>query len=85
MPGHNCTGYLEGNSNPMFLGEKKEIINIVENCKDKTSTDWTDIDMHLVKKVIDGIVDPLTHICNLSFRRGIFPEKNEDCQSYPIT
>ena len=62
------------NRNPcsMFLErvEEKEILDIVKNCKNKQSTDLNDIDMSLVKLVIEGISKPLTHICNLSFQTG---------------
>ena len=48
----------------MFLErvEEKEILDIVKNCKNKQSTDFNDIDMSLVKLVIEGISKPLTHI-----------------------
>lgn len=49
---------------PFFLGavEEQEILDIVNKCKNKTYTDWNDIDMTIVKKAIHGIVKPLTHI-----------------------
>lgn len=45
------------------------------NSKIKKSTDWTNIDMQLVKHVIECIVTPFTHICNQSFLSGIFLSK----------
>ena len=86
LPEKSCADYIERNPNSINLGtvEKKEIMKIVNNCKDKTSADWNDIDMHLVKKVIDGIADPLTHICNTSFKTGIFPEKMKTAKVIPI-
>ena len=44
----------------MFLTavEEKEIIDIVNRYKDKTSTDANNIDMKIVKKVIEGISEP---------------------------
>ena len=42
----------------------------------KTSTDYEDIGMNLVKKVINCIAQPITYSCNLSFSTGIFPEIN---------
>lgn len=48
--------------------DEKEVRDIVSNFKDKTSTDCNEIDMTIMKKVIDGISQPLTHICNMSFR-----------------
>ncbi len=49
----------------------------------KTSTDGNDIDMCLVKKIIEGIVDLLTHICNLSFKMGKFPPKMKIAKVIP--
>lgn len=41
----------------MFLKpvEEKEIIDIVNECKNKISTDYNEIDMKVVKRVIHGI------------------------------
>ena len=52
LPEKSCAEYIERNTNSFHLGtvEKKEIIDIVPKCKDKTPTDWNGIDMHLVKK-----------------------------------
>ena len=85
-PEKSCAEYIERNPNSFYLEtvEKNEIIDIVTKCKDKTSTDWNGIDMNLVKKVIDGIVNPLTHICNVSFISGIFPEKMKTAKVIPI-
>lgn len=60
------------NENSMFLTavEEKEIVNIVNKCKYKTSTDCNEIDMKTVKKVIEGLSKLLTYICNLSFQTG---------------
>lgn len=63
-------GLLERNPTAMFLCDvdENEILDIVNNCKHKLSTDFNDIDMALVKKVFMGILKPLTFICNLSFQ-----------------
>ena len=76
------------NRNPcsMFLErvEEKEILDIVKNCKNKQSTDLNDIDMSLVKLVIEGISKPLTHICNLSFQTGSFPNQMKIAKVIPL-
>ncbi len=64
--------------------ETTEIIDIVNSCKNKTSTDWNGIDMTLLKKVIDSIANPLTYICNLSFTTGIFPHKMKTAKVIPL-
>lgn len=56
----------------LFLSavEEKETIDIVNKCKNKTSTDCDGLDMTIVKKVIEAVAQPLTYICNLSFETG---------------
>lgn len=82
----NVEDYLVSNSSSMFLNavNEHEILDIVNNCKNKMSTDWNDIDMALIKKVIDAIVKPLTHIFNLSFGSGVFPSKMKTAKVIPL-
>ena len=40
--------------------------------------------MMIVKKIIDNIVKPFTHICNQSFQTGIFPNKMKTAKIIPI-
>ncbi len=77
---------VERNPSSMFLTavEEKEIINIVNKCKYKTSTDCNEIDMKIVKKVIEGISEPLTYICYLSFQTGKFPDKMKIAKVVPL-
>ena len=58
---------IDQNLSSMFLTavDEKEIINTVTKCANKTSEDFDDIDMSVVKIVIEGISKPLTYICNL--------------------
>ena len=60
-----------------FRINEEEVIGVVKIWESKTSTDYEDISMNLVKKVINCIRKPITYICNLSFSIGIFPEKNK--------
>lgn len=48
------------------------------------STDWNDIDMSNVKNVIEEIAEPLTFICNLSFKTGTFPQKMKIAKVIPL-
>ncbi len=66
---------IERNPRSMFLtdADEKEIIDILNKCSNRMFTDYDDIDMKLVKKIIDGISEPLTYICNLSFQTSKFP------------
>ena len=65
---NNCSIYIQ----PVV---EQEILQIVNNCKNKTSLDCEGFSMSTVKKIILNVVKPLTYICNLSFVNGIFPDK----------
>ena len=70
----------------MFLEPvvEKEIINVVNNCKSKTSCDWDNLDMQFIKKIISNVVKPLSFICNKSFETGVFPEKMKMAKIIPL-
>lgn len=57
---------------------------MLKKCKNKISSDWNGIDISLVKKVINGIVNPLTYICNLSFKTGTFPHNMKIAKVIPL-
>ncbi len=63
---------ISSNDYSMFIRgvDEKEIL---DNCKNKYSTDCNDINMSLIKSIIEHIVKPFTHICNQSFLTGLFP------------
>ena len=46
---------------------------VVKNLKKKVSKDCKDVDMTIIKTIIDEIVTPFTYICNQSFSVGNFP------------
>lgn len=77
---------IKQNSSSLFLSatSEQEVTNTVLNFKSKVSTDCHDIDMFLVKKVISNIVKPLTHVCNLSFQSGCFPNEMKIAKVIPI-
>lgn len=70
----------------MFLGEvqENEILSIVTKCENKTSTDSDGLDMAMVKRTIDCIINPLTFIFNLSIHSGVFPEKMKVAKVVPL-
>lgn len=74
------------NGHSLFHTEttEKEIIEIVNKCKSKRSTDWNDLDMSIIKKVIKNIANPLTHICNQSLSTGKFPKLMKIAKVAPI-
>lgn len=53
--------------------DEKEIIDMVPKCKIKVSTDWIEINLTTLMRVVDGIAKPLTSICDLSFLTGKSP------------
>ena len=61
----------------MFINpnDVKEVINTVNSCSKKTSTDYDEMSMNLVKEITTDIVKPFTYVCNLSFKSGIFLDK----------
>ena len=80
-------GYnFERNPSSIFISavDEKEVMDIVSKFKNKTSTDSNEIDMTIVKKVIDGILKPLTYVCNLSFQTGKFPNQMKLAKVIPL-
>ena len=53
---------------------EEEIIQLVNNAKNKTSKGHDGLDMCLVKKIIPYVVTPLKQIFNTSLQKGIFPD-----------
>ena len=79
--------YLEGEvGHTMFLNpvDDQEIIRTVQSCKNKMSTDYNDINMSMVKQIINQIVRPFVHICNVSFQTGVFPDKMKIAKVVPL-
>ena len=85
---HHGLDYTNINHNPhsFFLTpvNEKEILDIVNNCKNKKSTDSNDLDMALIKCTINEIVMPFTYICNLSFKNGLFPNAMKTAKVIPV-
>ena len=77
-PGISILDYMgKRNERSMFLTptDKEEVIRTVNSCGNKYSADCNDIMTSLVKNVIECISEPMTHICNLPFKLGVFPLK----------
>lgn len=70
----------------LFLGKvnENEIVSILGKFKNKTSTDSDGIDMIILKKTIDFIIEPLCYISNLSFRTGVFPDRMKTAKVTPL-
>ena len=63
---------------------ENEIANIVAKFSNKTSTDCYGMSMKLVKNIIGGIIKPITYICNLSMKFGVFPNELKVAKVIPI-
>uniref|UniRef100_A0A3Q3BKX6 Reverse transcriptase domain-containing protein n=1 Tax=Kryptolebias marmoratus TaxID=37003 RepID=A0A3Q3BKX6_KRYMA len=82
----NVSHTITGCTNSIFLDgtDKKEIKNIVKNLASKRSKDWVNMDMRVVKDIMDYVIEPFTYICNLSFQNGVFPDGMKIAKVIPI-
>jgi len=63
---------------------EQELLNTVNKCMGKLSTDCNDINMSTVKAVIEYVLRPLLHIFNLSFELGKFPDSMNIAKVIPV-
>ena len=71
----------------MFINpvSEDEVVNIIKSCKPKHSKECDDINMYVLSKVTDQIVEPLVYIIlNLSFSSGIFPSEMKTAKVIPV-
>ena len=83
----NHRHYMKNNINSTFYASpvtKEDIIDVVNKFKNKKSRDSENINMVLVKKLIDLLLIPLTHIFNQSLQTGIFPDSMKIAKVVPI-
>ena len=52
--------------------EEEEVIKIVRNFKNKSSSGFDEIPMKLLKFAINPLLNPIVHLINSSFVSGIF-------------
>ena len=63
---------------------QEDIITAVKNCKSKTSCEHNNIDMVIIKQVINYIAKPLAHVCSTSFEHGVFPDNMKVAKVVPL-
>ena len=68
----------------MRLVDEEEVINTVKGCNKNNSSDFEDISMATVAKVLSVICKPLGHICNISFITGVFPSRMKIAKVIPM-
>ena len=66
--------------------DEEDVITTVTGCTKKRSSDFEDISMDrpTVAKVVSVICKPLAHICNISFRTGVFPSRMKIAKVIPM-
>ena len=71
--------------NSIFLNSVTdlEIINMLKSCKD-SSPGYDDIKVSPLCTVLEYIAQPLSYICNLSLKEGIFPEELKIANVIPL-
>lgn len=86
LDGNTNDGTVPDNVNSVFLEgvQASDILTIVQKCVNKTSNDFTDMNMVLIKQIIDVVIEPFTYICNLSFISGIFPDCMKIAKVIPL-
>ena len=66
------------------LTSPTEAANIVHSLKNSKCEGFDVLCISPIKDTIDLIAAPLTHICNLSFSQGVFPDKLKTTKILPI-
>ena len=61
----------------------EEVVKIISSFKD-SSAGWDELKPGIIKNIKDCITMPLTHICNLSFKQGMFPTQLKIANVVPI-
>ena len=59
----------------LSLLDEQEITKTVQQFKNKVSTDFTDINIRMAKTIINEIVKPLNHMCNVFSKQVCSPNK----------
>lgn len=63
---------------------REEVITIIYSLPCKKSSGYDEITNDVLKHICNYIVDPLTHILNLSFSEGVFPDELKIAKVIPI-
>ena len=76
----------DSNVNSMFLNgvNRKEILDVIKSFDNKTSTDYNGLNMFILKKITNFIVEPFLHICNLSLSKGVFLDAMKIARVIPL-
>ena len=72
------------NSLVFNLVSDNEVINIVNSFKSGSAAGYDNISMNIIKQSIYLIVEPITHIINLSITNGVVPDKMKLARVIPV-
>ena len=61
-----------------------EVSSIVHSLKNSKREGVEGLSLSPIKETIDLLAAPLSHICNLSFERGVFPDKLKIAKIVPV-
>jgi hypothetical protein len=78
LPRHNAKSIFLDPVHPM------DVINVARKLKPKTSSGSDGVSSKLLIKTIEQIVNPITHIINLSLQTGTFPNELKCAKVIPI-
>ena len=74
--------YVNGDFVPVDTNEL-EVLDLIGDLSD-ASAGYDSVPTHLIKKIKNEIVKPLTHICNISFQTGVFPSQLKQSKVIPL-
>ena len=78
---------VNGPSKKSFFLEpvtENEVLKVVNSSPNKTSMDHSGINFALVKECISFLAISISHIANISFEMGIFPDRMKIAKVIPI-
>ena len=50
------------------------MLDVIKTFANKTSTDYNGLNMFFLNTITNLNVDPLLHVCNIPFSKGVFPD-----------
>ena len=63
---------------------RNEILNVIKSFANKTSTYYNGLNMFILKKITNFIVEHFLHICNLSLSKVVYPEAMKIARVIPL-
>lgn len=80
---HKCS-YSPTNSFMLLGTDVTEITKIIKSLKNSSSSGWDGISSIYLKRFVNYLAVPITHLCNLSINSGLFPRLLKESIVVPI-